>query len=213
MISDRAPRWKCFKSGTSKDFMTTTKYQGFPTYRYAQIALKGSNKKGEVIEEPAEQYHSEGPNTEGREDREDREASGSMSPNDSVVGDVLLQAPSHGGELEVDYESDVTALYNAISNSQWNAALEALMANPREARTWVVRYKEDDTKGVMWRFLPIHSACARQPPQSVIRSLLEAYPEGAANCDDQGMVSVCCSFFFSFLCHTKTITQLTFTIV
>jgi len=159
--------------------MATTKYQGFPTYRYAQIALKGSDRKGDIIEEGVE--------SEVRQETDDREGPSNMSSDDSLIGDGIPNTSSRGGELEVDYESDVTALYHAISNSQWNDAHEALMANPQEARTWVVRYKEDDKKGVMWRFLPIHSACARQPPESIIRSLLEAYPEGAADCDDQGM--------------------------
>ena len=39
----------------------------------------------------------------------------------------------------------------------------------------------------MWRFLPIHSACARQPPAELIAALLKSYPDGAKCVDDQGM--------------------------
>jgi len=39
----------------------------------------------------------------------------------------------------------------------------------------------------MWRFLPIHSACARKPPAELIAALLKAYPDGAKCVDDQGM--------------------------
>ena len=89
-------------------------------------------------------------------------------------------------DLEVDYDNNVTDLYRFISNSQWQEALQAVRRNPIEAKTWVVRYHEDDKKGMMWRFLPIHSASARQPPEAVINALIQAYPEGAECCDDQG---------------------------
>jgi len=89
-------------------------------------------------------------------------------------------------DLEVDYDNNVTDLYRFISNSQWQEALQAVRRNPIEAKTWVVRYHEDDTKGMMWRFLPIHSASARQPPEAVIHALIQAYPEGTECCDDQG---------------------------
>jgi hypothetical protein len=88
--------------------------------------------------------------------------------------------------LEVDYDNNVTDLYRFISNLQWEEALRAIRKNPIEARTWVVRYHEDEDKGMMWRFLPIHSAAARQPPEAVIVALIEAYAEGVESCDDQG---------------------------
>jgi hypothetical protein len=91
-----------------------------------------------------------------------------------------------GRELEVDYDNKVTDLYRFISNSQWEDAYHAIQQNPIEAKTWVVRYNEDDKKGVMWRFLPIHSACARQPPEYIVRALINAYPTGTELCDDQG---------------------------
>lgn len=89
-------------------------------------------------------------------------------------------------DLEVDYDNNVTDVYQFISNSQWHEALRAISKNPVEARTWVVRYHEDEDKGMMWRFLPIHSAAARQPPEAVMTALIQAYPEGAQCCDDQG---------------------------
>lgn len=91
-----------------------------------------------------------------------------------------------GRELEVDYDNKITDLYRFISNSQWEDAFHAIKRNPIEARTWIVRYNEDDKKGVMWRFLPLHSACARQPPEYIVRALIDAYPSGSELCDDQG---------------------------
>ena len=96
-------------------------------------------------------------------------------------------------KLEVDFDKNITALYEAITNCRWSEAVSIAKVNPNEARTWVVRYyeneggDEDDEPEIMWRFLPLHSACARQPPASVISALLQAYPDGAKCVDDQGM--------------------------
>lgn len=92
-------------------------------------------------------------------------------------------------EYEVDYDTNITKLYEAITSCDWDVAIDAVHAVPREARTWVVRHYEDSDE-IMWRFLPIHSACARQPPASVISALLKAYPEGAKCVDDQGMFAL-----------------------
>lgn len=100
-------------------------------------------------------------------------------------------------ELEVDYDKNITPLYEAITNCDWDTAAVVVKAHPEQARTWVVRHYEDEdeeddhnnktNKEIMWRFLPIHSACARQPPATVIAALLKAYPDGARCRDDQGM--------------------------
>lgn len=94
-------------------------------------------------------------------------------------------------ELEVDYDVNITSLYEAICNCDWDEAILALDNNPEEARTWVVRHyeEEDDMEGreVMWRFLPLHSACARDPPAAFISALIKAYPDGPHCVDDQGM--------------------------
>lgn len=89
-------------------------------------------------------------------------------------------------DLEVDYDTNVTSLYESISASQWNAAIQDIHNNPDEAMTWVVRHQDDGQ--IMWRFLPIHSACARQPPENLINSLIGAYRQGVRCVDDQGML-------------------------
>eukprot|EP00561_Arcocellulus_cornucervis_P013856 CAMPEP_0185801222 /NCGR_PEP_ID=MMETSP1322-20130828/1318_1 /TAXON_ID=265543 /ORGANISM="Minutocellus polymorphus, Strain RCC2270" /LENGTH=553 /DNA_ID=CAMNT_0028496911 /DNA_START=230 /DNA_END=1891 /DNA_ORIENTATION=+ len=88
-------------------------------------------------------------------------------------------------ELEVDYDHDITRLYEAITNEDWDAAIAAVASAATEARTWVVRHHPDGT--IMWRFLPLHSACARQPPAALVSALLDAYRPAAATCDDQGL--------------------------
>lgn len=92
--------------------------------------------------------------------------------------------------LEVDFDTNITDLYKAITESDWDEAIRAVKKNPNEAKTWVVRKREDDPAKNMWRFLPIHSACARQPPASLISALLAAYPEGVRSVDDQGMYAL-----------------------
>lgn len=101
----------------------------------------------------------------------------------------------HKSSLEVDYDKNITDLYQAITNSDWESAISACEKSPEEARTWVVRHYEesdedDGKREIMWRFLPIHSASARQPPKEVISALLKAYPDGAKCVDDQGMYAL-----------------------
>jgi hypothetical protein len=97
-------------------------------------------------------------------------------------------------KLEVDFDKNITKLYEAITSCRWNDAIAIAKSSPKEAATWVVRYyeTEDQEEGneIMWRFLPIHSACARQPPAAVISALLQAYPDGAKCIDDQGMYAL-----------------------
>ncbi|CAB9524763.1 expressed unknown protein [Seminavis robusta] len=96
--------------------------------------------------------------------------------------------------LEVDYDKNITDLYQAITNCDWDGAIDASTRRPQEGRTWVVRHYDeegDEAKGeIMWRFLPIHSASARQPPREVVSALLKAYPDGAKCVDDQGMYAL-----------------------
>jgi len=98
--------------------------------------------------------------------------------------------------LEVDYDRNITDLYESITNCDWDSAVDAAQRNPEEAMTWVVRHYEEsesedaDKREIMWRFLPIHSASARQPPREVVSALLKAYPDGAKCVDDQGMYAL-----------------------
>jgi hypothetical protein len=97
--------------------------------------------------------------------------------------------------LEVDFDRNITTLYECITSCNWDEAIKAARSNPKEAKTWVVRhYDEEDSEGedneIMWRFLPLHSACARQPPADVVKALLHAYPDGAKCVDDQGMYAL-----------------------
>lgn len=94
--------------------------------------------------------------------------------------------------LEVDFDKNLTDLYRAITDQDWDRAVDVCKRDPEQAKTWVVRHYDDEDDeveegSIMWRFLPLHSACARQPPISVVAALLRAYPDGARCQDDQGM--------------------------
>ena len=106
---------------------------------------------------------------------------------------VVLLSSATTSLRQVDYDSDVTPLYEAIGNAQWDTA--STLCNPKDASTWVVRYERDTQTGnklnphrIQWRFLPIHSACALNPPATFLRKLLNAYPDGPRTLDDQGLL-------------------------
>ena len=122
-----------------------------------------------------------------------------VNPNLEIISN-LLDVPmmkkdpagmneASGPPLEVDVE-DSTALYKAITESNWDAAIGAVERNPEEAKTWVVKKHTEDPSKTVWRFLPIHSACARQPPTELIMALIAAHPEGARCVDGQGMYAL-----------------------
>jgi len=92
-----------------------------------------------------------------------------------------------GEMIEVDYDLNPTDLYTCICACTWDEALSALEKNPIESITWVVKRDpcSDDDDAV--RFLPLHSACARQPPLDIIISLLTVYSEASSIIDDNGM--------------------------
>ena len=96
---------------------------------------------------------------------------------------------SRSDMFEVDFYENPTELYMRICASEWKGAMVALENNPVESKTWVVKrdpYGNDDEDNAV-RFLPLHSACARQPPVDVVIGLLTVYPEAAAIVDDNGM--------------------------
>lgn len=91
-------------------------------------------------------------------------------------------------ELEVDFDRNVTELYSAIQRSEWDKAIAVVKEFPQQARTWVVRYHPNGD--IMWKFLPLHSASAKNPPTSLISALINSYHEGAERKDDQGMLPI-----------------------
>ena len=118
-----------------------------------------------------------------------------------MIGDDLQVTAS---TLEVDYDKNLTELYQAITDQDWTLAASICKKDPIQAAIWVVRhYSEDNNENqsasvmspeqepeIMWRFLPLHSACARQPPYNTLVALLNAYSDAAKCVDDQGMYAL-----------------------
>ena len=116
-----------------------------------------------------------------------------------MIGEDLQVTAS---TLEVDYDKNLTELYQAITDQDWSRAGSICKKDPIQAAIWVVRhYNEDNNENqsamspeqepeIMWRFLPLHSACARQPPYDTLVALLNAYPDAAKCVDDQGMYAL-----------------------
>jgi len=92
------------------------------------------------------------------------------------------------GTFEVDFDTNPTDLYTAICAGEWEKATSIVKEYPDQARTWVVRHDPEDDTAILWRFLPLHSACARQPSDSLVEALLLAYPDAASAKDDQGFL-------------------------
>ena len=116
--------------------------------------------------------------------------------NETVFGDAY-SVKSRGSTLtqrfhdepEADYDQGATALYRAIENKDWDAAMARLDTAPDEARTWVSR-REPGTDKTRWRLLPLHAVCIFRAPLALIEALLEMYEEGPQMKDDQGMLPV-----------------------
>jgi Ankyrin repeats (many copies) len=139
-----------------------------------------------------------------RRGREKDQSSVQLDDFDSemmLIGESLQITPS---TLEVDFDKNLTELYQAITDQDWKRVAIVCRTDPIQAATWVVRHYNDDNDEtfsasikspeqdpeIMWRFLPLHSACARQPPRETVALLLNAYPDAAKCIDDQGMYAL-----------------------
>lgn len=107
------------------------------------------------------------------------------NPAPSVVVETN-STESDDAPIEVDYEN-ATELFSALRDRQWEQAARVVKENPTQAATWILR-KETDGTTMRWRLLPLHCAIIYGAPQELIHMLLEAYPAGAGEMDDQGML-------------------------
>ena len=114
----------------------------------------------------------------------------SNSRNASHRGSSMTVASSANAN-EVDYEHR-TVLFRLILKKDWENAIIRAKSSPDEASTWIV------TKGFKGnlRFLPLHKACVLNPPESLVESLVAAYPEGAKCKDQDGWLPIHCGCFY-----------------
>lgn len=115
-----------------------------------------------------------------------------VPPSNSAAG--IGASPPRASLLECDYDVNPSFLYQAIEARQWNHAKKVFSKPDAEtqAATWVTR-KEKDGK-LRWRLLPIHAAVIFQSPLEFIETLLQEYPAGAQQKDDQGMLPLHLAF-------------------
>lgn len=117
----------------------------------------------------------------------------SHATNASTAASLVLSYNST--DATVDYDTNVTPLYEAIGNSDWDRATkicEGILSNQKDGRrndvaTWVVRYNNNNGS-ILWRFLPIHSTCALSPPHTFLRLLIQLHPASVRTRDHQGLL-------------------------
>ena len=85
-------------------------------------------------------------------------------------------------EMELDYFRSPSKLFQYIENGDETMAISQLTNAPEEARKWVVKKSEHD-ESIMWRRLPIHEACIRNPSEELIDALIQAYATGVKEPD------------------------------
>jgi len=95
-------------------------------------------------------------------------------------------------ELECDYDTSATVLYELLESSSWEKARSRCRSHPDEIRTWIIR--KDKNGQVRWKLLPLHAAIIFQSPSFVVSALLERYPAAASRKDDQGMLPLHLAF-------------------
>ncbi len=82
---------------------------------------------------------------------------------------------------DIPSENNHTELFGAIHEKDWNKSLQCLNLRPQEAKTWSSKVTSDGE--ITWKRLPIHEACIHNAPQTVIATLLQAFPESYAAID------------------------------
>eukprot|EP00585_Thalassiosira_rotula_P005915 CAMPEP_0196133324 /NCGR_PEP_ID=MMETSP0910-20130528/2592_1 /TAXON_ID=49265 /ORGANISM="Thalassiosira rotula, Strain GSO102" /LENGTH=590 /DNA_ID=CAMNT_0041393037 /DNA_START=146 /DNA_END=1918 /DNA_ORIENTATION=+ len=84
-------------------------------------------------------------------------------------------------DKEVKYEEGATEMFMLVEDAKWEEVCDRVEEEPAESRVWVVSSGTENTvfSWSVWRRLPLHEACRRQPPPVVIYALLSAYPESS----------------------------------
>jgi len=93
---------------------------------------------------------------------------------------------------ELDFDVNPSELYLLLQRRDWDGATERLKECPHEATHWISR-RELDGK-LRWRLLPIHGAIIFSAPDTMVRQLVESYPDSVSMKDDQGMLPLHLSY-------------------
>lgn len=90
------------------------------------------------------------------------------------------------------YNKNTTQLYRFIESKNWDMVVRHLKTNPAEGATWVFRKEKDGS--LRWKLSPLHAALIYDAPAKVIAALIKAYPHGAKQVDDEGMLPIHLAF-------------------
>ena len=81
------------------------------------------------------------------------------------------------------HELGIHSLFKQIEDLQWTSVESTMKSCPEQVESWTIKTTNDQIK-VLWRRLPIHEACIRNPPSHIIAKLIEAYPDSVKALDN-----------------------------
>jgi hypothetical protein len=112
-------------------------------------------------------------------------------------------------EPAVEYGTETTPLYRAIETRQWasvnnflktgfwkNSFFPDRVKPLSQSQTWVVRYetRDDQTKVISWKQLPIHAAIVYGAPAIIVQKLIKMYPKSIRYSDARGNLPIHMAF-------------------
>ena len=112
----------------------------------------------------------------------------SQSSPASVITKTLV------ADIDVYYEALAPdSLFKLLQDFKWKMAVSHIAQFQDESFRWWIVDHDDKNKKILYRRLPIHEACIRNPTIEVIDALLRSYPEGASARDDRGRTPLHCA--------------------
>ncbi|KAL3932393.1 MAG: hypothetical protein SGBAC_010870 [Bacillariaceae sp.] len=112
---------------------------------------------------------------------------------------------------ECDYDKNPTQLYQLLEMKLWSQAMDFLVDGRYDSGTidkdvcripynkqpsiWVTRYRQiQNETQIRWSHIPLHAAIIFGAPFTMIKKLVEVYPDGVRCADDQAMLPLHLAF-------------------
>jgi hypothetical protein len=96
--------------------------------------------------------------------------------------DEIVNSRSKGGNptTSVLYNEGATPLFKAIEEQDWKQVERICSNEPNQASIWVISTGTVQTtfNWSLWKRLPIHELCRRNPPVQALYSVINAFPDG-----------------------------------
>ena len=99
----------------------------------------------------------------------------------------VFDAPQQEDETYEDLSPD--SLFKQMEDLEWKSAIYHMRNEPLDVSRWIVKRGASDGE-IMWRRLPIHEACIRKPTSEIIYYLLDIYPKGVKEQDNNGRLPI-----------------------